>query len=79
MRCFRTSGGDEQFDKLVLAIPAIVGGLPILFNLFSTLTILFLVIGFYLGFTAAIEDDHMKGALAAIGDVHAFVGRVAAA
>src|SRR5205807_3035036 len=53
-------------DKLVLGLPALVGGVPILLNLASTITVLFLVIGFYLGFTGAIEDDQMKTAFAAL-------------
>jgi Protein of unknown function (DUF3754) len=64
----------STFDKLVLAVPAVVGGIPILFNLFSTLTVLFLVIGFYLGITAAVEDDHMKGAFAAMSGLVALGG-----
>ena len=36
-------------DKLMLGGPALIGGLPILLKLASTITVLFLVIGFYLG------------------------------
>jgi len=36
-------------DTLALGVPAIAGAIPILINLASTATVLFLVIGFYLG------------------------------
>ena len=45
------------FDKLLLSVPALAGGVPILLNLASTVTVLFLVIGFYLGLVAAVEHD----------------------
>jgi len=61
-------------DKLVLGLPALVGGVPILLNLASTITVLFLVIGFYLGFTGAIEDDQMKTAFAALSGLIALGG-----
>ena len=79
----------STFDKLFLGVPAIAGGIPILFKLASTVTVLFLVVGFYLGISASIEDDQMKGAFAAmsglialhcgpsavgLGDLQAFVG-----
>ena len=66
----------SNLDKLVLGVPAIAGGIPILLNLYATITVLFLVIGFYLGFSAAVEDKDMKTALAALsglvalGDFH---------
>ena len=36
-------------DKLMLGLPALAGGIPILLKLYATITVLFLVIGFYLG------------------------------
>jgi hypothetical protein len=36
-------------DHLTLGVPAILGGIPILIKLASTMTVLFLVAGFYLG------------------------------
>jgi Protein of unknown function (DUF3754) len=56
----------SNLDKLLLGVPAIAGGIPILLNLYATITVLFLVIGFYLGFSAAVEDKDMKTALAAL-------------
>jgi hypothetical protein len=57
----------SKLDKLMLGIPAIAGGIPILLNLYATITVLFLVVGFYLGVNAAVGDKDMKTALAALG------------
>ena len=51
------------FDKLMLGVPALAGGVPILLNLWSTITVLFLVVGFYLGISAAVEESQLKTAL----------------
>jgi hypothetical protein len=64
----------STFDKLFLSVPALAGGIPILFNLASTVTVLFLVIGFYLGIVAAVEHDHMKSAFAAMSGLAALGG-----
>ena len=56
----------SNLDKLMLGVPAIAGGIPILLNLYATITVLFLVLGFYLGVGASIEDKDMKTALAAL-------------
>jgi hypothetical protein len=53
-------------DKLMLGIPALAGGIPILLNLYATVTVLFVVVGFYLGISGAVEDKDMKTALAAL-------------
>src|SRR6185436_823577 len=41
-------------DQLMLGVPALIGGVPILLKLASTLTVLFLVAGFYLGVSSAV-------------------------
>jgi hypothetical protein len=64
------------WDKLFLGVPAIAGSIPILLNLASTVTVLFLVIGFYLGVSAAVEDDQFKGAFAAMSGLVALGGFV---
>jgi Protein of unknown function (DUF3754) len=61
-------------DKLFLSVPALAGAVPILFNLASTVTVLFLVIGFYLGMVGAVEHDQMKSAFAAMSGLVALVG-----
>ncbi len=61
-------------DRLFLGVPALIGGIPILLKLASTLTVLFLVAGFYLGLSSAVKDDEMAGALAALGGLFALGG-----
>jgi len=53
-------------DHLMLGVPAILGGVPILIKLASTLTVLFLVAGFYLGLSGAMQDRDLEQALAAL-------------
>jgi Protein of unknown function (DUF3754) len=53
-------------DHLTLGVPAILGGVPILIKLASTVTVLFLVAGFYLGLSGTIHDNDMEQALAAL-------------
>jgi hypothetical protein len=59
------------FDQFALGVPALVGGVPILIKLASTLTVLFAVLGFYLGLSGALHDDDTKQALAAISGLFA--------
>ena len=61
-------------DRLVLGVPALIGGIPILLKLASTVTVLFLVAGFYLGMSASVRDADMAGALAAVGGLVALGG-----
>jgi Protein of unknown function (DUF3754) len=61
------------FDTLTLGVPAIAGGIPILLNVASTITVLFLVIGFYLGAVAAVEHDELKRAFAAMSGLAALI------
>jgi len=53
-------------DHLTLGVPALLGGIPILIKLASTMTVLFLVAGFYLGVAGTIHDKDMEQALAAL-------------
>jgi hypothetical protein len=62
------------FDKLVLGLPALAGGVPIILHLLPTISVLFLVIGVYLGFSGAVHDDEMKTALAALSGLAALGG-----
>jgi hypothetical protein len=59
------------FDRLSLGVPAIVGGVPILIKLASTVTVLFVVAGFYLGVSATIQDHDTERALAALSGLFA--------
>jgi hypothetical protein len=63
-------------DSLTLGLPALAGAIPILINLASTVTVLFLVIGFYLGIVAAVEHDELKRAFAAMSGLAALIGFV---
>jgi hypothetical protein len=56
----------STLDGLFLTIPAIAGGVPIILNLVSTVTVLFVVAGFYLGLSGAVNDNDLKKALAAM-------------
>jgi hypothetical protein len=58
-------------DHLTLGVPAVVGGIPILIKLASTVTVLFLVAGFYLGLTGTIGDNDTEQALAALSGLFA--------
>ncbi len=64
----------STFDKFFLSVPALAGAIPILLNLASTVTVLFLVAGFYLGIVAAVEHDEIKTAFAAMSGLVALVG-----
>jgi hypothetical protein len=63
-------------DKLLLGLPAIAGGIPILLKIYATITVLFLVIGFYLGTNASVEDKDIATAFAALGGILALGGFV---
>jgi hypothetical protein len=64
----------SAFDKVVLGLPAIAGGIPIILNLLPTITVLFLVIGFYLGISGEVENDAIKKAFAALSGLAALGG-----
>ena len=59
------------FDQLTLGVPALVGGVPILIKLASTLTVLFVVAGFYLGLSGSLHDNDLEQALAALSGLFA--------
>jgi hypothetical protein len=64
----------SNVDKFALGLPAIATGIPILINLYTTITVLFLVLGFYLGVSASVQDSDMKTALAALSALVALGG-----
>ena len=59
------------FDRFALGVPAIVGGIPILLKLASTMAVLFVVAGFYLGLSGTIRDNDTEQALAALSGLFA--------
>ncbi len=64
----------SKFDMLVMGLPALLGGIPILIKLASTVTVLFLVAGFYLGISGAVRENELNGALAALSGLVALGG-----
>ena len=58
-------------DQLTLGVPALLGGVPILLKLASTLTVLFIVAGFYLGLSGTVHDNDTEQALAALSGLFA--------
>ena len=64
----------SKFDMLVMGLPALLGGIPILIKLASTVTVLFLVAGFYLGISGAVRESELNGALAALSGLVALGG-----
>jgi hypothetical protein len=61
----------SHYDKLTIAVPALAGGIPLLANLLPTLTVLFLVAGFYLGLTRPVEHEQVIKAFAALSGLAA--------
>jgi hypothetical protein len=61
-------------DKLLLSGPALVGGVPILLKLASTITVLFLAIGVYFGIAASVGEEETAGAMAALSGLLALGG-----
>jgi Protein of unknown function (DUF3754) len=64
----------SNFDKAFLGVPAIAGGIPILLKLYATISVLFIVVGVYLGDSGSIGDPEIKTALAALTGIVALGG-----
>lgn len=54
-------------DKLLLGVPALASGVPILLKLYATIAVLFVVAGFYLGLGQSVRDKDLETAVAALG------------
>lgn len=61
-------------DKLIIGIPAVAGGVPIMLNILPALSVLLLVMGAYLGVSGTVEEDSLKQALAALSGLGALAG-----
>jgi hypothetical protein len=61
-------------DRLWLGVPAILGGIPILIKLATTMTVLFVVAGFYVGMGGSVKQADIAGALAGVGGLVALGG-----
>ena len=66
------------FDKLLLGLPALFGGIPVLLKLIPTISIMVVVASAYLGLQGTIEDDHLKQIVAAVSGVVALAGFIMA-
>lgn len=64
----------SNFDKAFLSVPAIAGGIPILLKLYATISVLFVVIGIYLGGSGSVANADMRTALAALMGIAALGG-----
>ena len=64
----------SNFDKAFLSVPAIAGGIPILLKLYATISVLFVVIGIYLGRSGSVANADMRTALAALMGILALGG-----
>ncbi len=58
-------------DQVFLAAPALVGGVPVLLNLWPALTVIFAVLAAYIGMGRAIADDELRHALTAASGLFA--------
>jgi hypothetical protein len=68
----------KRSDQVILAVPAVAGGVPVLLQLGTAIPVLFAVIAAYFGAQGVIDDDRMKQAIAALSGfiaVGAFVMR----
>ena len=61
-------------DRWLLGLPALVGTVPLVLKLAPTLAVLFLLAGIQLGYSAAVEEDQLKQALAVTSGVLALGG-----
>lgn len=64
----------SNFDKAFLSVPAIAGGIPILLKLYATVSVLFVVVGIYLGRVGSVASADMRTALAALMGIMALGG-----
>ena len=61
-------------DRLWLGVPALLGVIPILIKLATTITVLFVVAAFYAGMGGSVKEADTAGALAAVGGLAALGG-----
>ncbi len=64
----------SRLDKLALGLPAIAGGIPILFKLIPAISVLAVVIATYLGAAGTMRGDETQQALAAVSALVALGG-----
>jgi hypothetical protein len=64
----------KRRDQLMLGVPALAGGAPLLIQLGTAIPVIFAVIAAYLGAQGAVHDDDVKKALAALSGIVAVGG-----
>jgi hypothetical protein len=68
----------KRSDQVILAVPAVAGGVPVILQLGTAIPVLFAVIAAYFGAQGVIDDSRLKQAVAALSGliaVGAFVMR----
>lgn len=61
-------------DKLILGVPAVAGGVPVMLNIVPAVSVLLVVLGAWLGVAGTVEKDALKQALAALSGLGALGG-----
>jgi hypothetical protein len=64
----------KRRDQVMLGVPALAGGVPLLLQLGTAIPVIFAVIAAYLGAEGAVNDDDTKKALAALSGIVALGG-----
>ena len=59
----------KRRDQVVLGVPAIAGGAPLLIQLFNAVPVIFAVAAAYFGMQGAVSQDRLQHALAALSGV----------
>jgi len=61
-------------DRLTIGLPAVAGAVPLLLNLLPALTVLSLVVGYFLGLVPMVDNDTMVKSFGALTGIAAIVG-----
>lgn len=61
-------------DRLTIGLPAVAGAVPLLLNLLPALTVLSLVVGYFLGLVPVVDNDTMVKSFGALTGIAAVVG-----
>lgn len=56
----------KRADQLMMGVPAVAGGLPLLTQIWPALTVIFALLAAYFGIDGTVTEDSLKRALAAI-------------
>jgi Protein of unknown function (DUF3754) len=64
----------KRRDQVVLGLPALAGGAPLLMQMGATIPVIFTVLAAYFGAQGVIDEDNLKKALAAVSGIVALGG-----